>query len=723
MARCELALTDGPLVVSPAWTTVGRLISAKIRRGRRANEGADQPGTADVTLDDPTRALDPTNPGSAWAASLTPMRQMRVVQTLADASTEVLFRGHVAEYSTVWRPTTETTLACVDRLGYFGTRRLADTTSYKAAVLADSPLSYYRLGEATGSKVALDSSPAGRHHTQMRAGIPIGSLVRRWPGAVIADPDAAASLEKGSLWLSPSALPPAGSTTFTLEFWVRKEGDSALQLIHIFPTSVGNTSINILEDGRLRVSQSTGATLTTAVSIIDGEWHHVVWKSTASNVTNTISVDGTVVSGNLNACTISAALSHGISVGPYDVDEWTWYTSLLSTARIAEHYRIARGRWGGAIGHRSGTRINLCLTDLLGVTGSSVAAGVEDVATPGAGGGAEKILSDSAASHLYAVAAVEDGRLYATRAGVITFAARPLLAPAPVAAYANDGTGLRFVHGQPSRRRADIVNHAEVARDGGPAQVVESAASVAAYMRHDASSRTGAYVDDAAAYAAAGRAVRKGKDPVTRIDQLVVNARIGAAEEASVAVRELGDVVSVRLTPPSGSPLDMTCVVEGMSHDIDTGRRWSTTYDLSPLIVPQTPAVSAYAAPDQAVTGTFARITPAHEHYDTANFHTPMLPASLTVPVAGDYLIVATAQFTATSAGELLAAVVVNGTSRALSSFLHNSGNSTLACAPTVYRLVAGDVIEMWAIQTSGGAAAALFYDAYSPVLSAVRLG
>jgi len=729
MARCELALTDGPLVASPVWTTVGRIISAKIRRGRRANEGTGQPGTAEVILDDPTRALDPTNPGSAWAASLTPMRQMRIVQPLADATSPVIFRGHVDDFTAVWRPMPQTTLTCVDLLGYYGTRRLVDAASWRAVVLADTPKAWYRLGGATGSAIVEDSSGNALHGEVKVGGVPRPAFVAV-AGAVIADPNLAADMDKsGALPMSPSAV--SIGANLSLEFFFRAEGagDTNDLAITGVPISISGGSglqqVVLTTNGRLELQQTnsplgTTQRLLSGVNVTDAEWHHVVW--TRATNAHKLTVDGTMVSGSFAAATPFTPAVVGIKTGLYEVDEVAWYTQTLTAARIAEHYRVARGRWGGQTGQRTGARITTC-TDVLGAVAPVIATGVEDVGIPGHDGAAA-ILGESAAKHLAAVADVEGGRLYVTRAGTLTFAARDLLTPAAVAAYANDGTGLRFVHGQPSRRRVDLVNHAEYAREGGPTQVAESASSIAAHLRHDASARTGIYADDFDAAWAAARAVHAGKAPLTRLDQLVVNARIGATEETSCALREIGDVVSVHLTPPSGSALDLLCSVEGISHDLDTGRRWSVTYDLAPVIVPQTPAVSVIAAPDQPLTsGVYSRITPYYEWFDTGNAHSAKaLPQSVTCRVAGDYLVTATITFSPVTAGALLAAVVVNGTTQAAATSLHNAGNYVTLCASAVCRLVAGDVVELYALQTSGLSSTALFSPPYSPVLSMVRL-
>ena len=732
MARCDLALTDGPLVASPTWTTVGRLISTNIRRGRRANEGGSQPGTAEIVLDDPTRALDPTNPGSAWAASLTPMRQMRIVQTLADGFNRLLFRGHVEEYTTTWRPTTTTTLRCVDALGYYASRRMVDAASWPAAVLADSPLAWYRLGEPSGARTVQDSSGLGRHGQIKSSGSPVGGFVAATPGAVVADPDGAIDFDKSGAAYLPAAASPVGAGTLSMEFFVRKEGVSEEQTVLLLVFTTGFIGMQIAADGRPQLyhynyTPDPPTLWQHPSNINDAEWHHIVWTRSAANLQK-VYVDGVVAStSSIPATTVVKAGSLVLDKGPgKSIDEVALYQSELSAARVAEHFRVARGRWGATGGHRSGTRMTTCLTGVLGATQTPVIdAGVEDVGMVGVES-AGALVTDSAATHLDAVASVEGGRLFVTRLGVVTFRERQLVTPTPVATYRNDGGGLRFVHSQPSRRRADLVNHAEFSRNGGPVQIAESQASIAAHMRHDAPSRSGIYTDDFAAAAAASRAVYEGKEPRTRLDQLVVNTGIGGEEETSAALREIGDVVSVRLTPPSGSALDLVCVVEGISHVLEPGMRWTTTYDLSLAGSPQVPAASIIAAPDTAlVSGAYQQITPYYEWFDSANMHSPTIsPQWLVCRVAGDYLLTADILFSAITAGTVLVGIyhTTMGTIAA-TACRHNSGGQVIGLVSTVYRLAVGDTVELRAYQTSGVAQSAIFSAPYTPVLSAVRLG
>jgi hypothetical protein len=101
-------------------------------------------------------------------------------------------------------------------------------TSYPAAVLADGPRAYYRLGESAG-EIAADASGNGFDAGYQQVGT--GTLSFGQPGAINGDADAAAYMEgegnagdgsRANVWLPIEAYPLTGD--FTIELWVRTSG-------------------------------------------------------------------------------------------------------------------------------------------------------------------------------------------------------------------------------------------------------------------------------------------------------------------------------------------------------------------------------------------------------------------------------------------------------------------------------------------------------------------
>jgi len=322
-------------------------------------------------------------------------------------------------------------------------------------------------------------------------------------------------------------------------------------------------------------------TITNPTVVTDGQWHYLNYERNGSSWNVAVDNAG-ATSGVFGAVTAQPPAAGDVfNGGPFWIDEATIFTRILTSTEKTLMFLAARGRWGTLTGgQQSGARVGVVLDQLdWPATWRSVDAGLSPVIPPTVEM-AQTLVDGSALAHLERVRETEEGRLHCTRTGVLRFVQRLTAAPASVASYANTG-GLKFIAARPSRRRADIINHAEATRPGGVTQVADDFTSQARYLRHDAPNREALWLNDAGALAAAQRTVARGATARTRIDQLVVNARIGAAEETACAQRELGDVVTVTLNPPGGTPLTLTCYIEGISHTLDTGRRWTVTYDLT----------------------------------------------------------------------------------------------------------------------------------------------
>jgi hypothetical protein len=87
--------------------------------------------------------------------------------------------------------------------------------AYRAAVLADKPVAYWRLGEAAGT---LATDETGNGHTARYEGTcRLGAA-----GAIAGDPNGAVELDGTSCGLTgPTAVDFTGTAPFTFELWVR----------------------------------------------------------------------------------------------------------------------------------------------------------------------------------------------------------------------------------------------------------------------------------------------------------------------------------------------------------------------------------------------------------------------------------------------------------------------------------------------------------------------
>ena len=767
--KAYIALTAAPLDTAPVWTDAGRVIGANIRRGRRGNEGPTEPGSADIRIDDPDRRLDPTNPGSPWAADLGPMRQVKIDQeerlapltrsdtftrtdstttpgstegatatpwtvaagtwgidagrlrkltadavqemvtvdvgstdqdvsatmlavgggyqglalrfvsttsyllaqvnndlstielyeqvpgvgfvplgsavgtvgvlrcvavgpavsvyrdgtlvitaittrigtrtgvvhyntaartdgftATADGNTERLFTGFLDDVATSYNPPVSTVRA-VDGLAWIGAQRPVKDT-YAALIQTANPYYWWRMDAAVGATMLPDVGPGSASAFPLYAH-PFGATkyIPATPSAIVASPSRAVEMPGGEnfpSWYLGSGFSIASNDTFTLATWIRFPQVPTQEML-IYTAGYGNPVVGLLQFGVNAVGKpfisrrdypayGGGTTTVTApTAVTDGQWHHIEWLRSGANWG--VAVDAAPTTSTVFGAVTAQPPASGdvFNGGPFWLDEGMIFPRLLTTAERTDQFQAARGRWGTLTGgQQSGARVGVILDQInWPASWRSVDAGLSPVIPPTVEM-AQTLVDGSALAHLERVRETEEGRLHCTRAGVLRFVQRPVAAPASVASYANTG-GLKFIAARPSRRRADIINHAEATRPGGVTQVADDFTSQARYLRHDAPNREALWLNDAGALAAAQRTVARGATARTRIDQLVVNARIGAAEETACAQRELGDVVTVTLNPPGGTPLTLTCYIEGITHTIDTGRRWTVTYDLT----------------------------------------------------------------------------------------------------------------------------------------------
>lgn len=217
---------------------------------------------------------------------------------------------------------------------------------YAAAVLADSPVGYWRL--ATDAN---DSSGNGRNGTA--TGVTFGA------GGPTDDEDG----NGHGLFAGDDLIGlPVGwhNNTQTFEAWVRTTDDENTMAV----LSYGNTSNTLnyrwigISEGKAYATQRRASdphVLIGATNIADGEWHHIAATFTTGSGTATMriyvdgqldaeSTDGTV--GNLasvvNVATIGVRrLSSDLDWFNGDIAEVAAYIGELSPERIAAHYAAA----------------------------------------------------------------------------------------------------------------------------------------------------------------------------------------------------------------------------------------------------------------------------------------------------------------------------------------------------------------------------------------------
>lgn len=241
-----------------------------------------------------------------------------------------------------------------------------NATAYSAAVLADSPVGYWRLGEASGTSAADSSGNAN-------AGTYTGTVTLGQSGALAMEPDGssnAAALFDGSSGFVDLGLARLIGTdsslsgNFSVELWVKANGAAAFAYLFNQANSAAVNAITgmnlngagvgygfvIRNDAGTILSLSEGAAAPSRLT--DNVWHHVVF--TRAGTTWCIFVDGVQTATNTTFAPSGTYTCDQVSIGRRSsasgqyaaaiLDEVVVYPAALSAARIAAHYNAGTGR-------------------------------------------------------------------------------------------------------------------------------------------------------------------------------------------------------------------------------------------------------------------------------------------------------------------------------------------------------------------------------------------
>ena len=217
----------------------------------------------------------------------------------------------------------------------------AATSTYSSAVLADSPVAYWRLGEAAGAASVADSS--GQSHT-----------ATVYPGATLGvasglpnDTDTAASLNGSTGYLRGTDTVAVGAD-FTVEAWVKANSPTASGTIFSINGTGGVRTLQL--NGGQFVGMTSHASTWTSYSVMApkvdaSKWHHVVYTIQGGSVLR-LYVDGVAAGSKTltNRGTFSGRPVIGWSDSTWlskfagSVDEVALYPTALSAVRVAAHY-------------------------------------------------------------------------------------------------------------------------------------------------------------------------------------------------------------------------------------------------------------------------------------------------------------------------------------------------------------------------------------------------
>ena len=232
----------------------------------------------------------------------------------------------------------------------------SSTSAYRAAVLADDPVAYFRLGDPSGA-----TSVKNEVQTSGASGSLANAPRLSVPGAIVGDLDTAIGFDtaNGARLDLGTFLPRFDGLDASIELWFKRTvipPDSARFLFdRQTPAGLSGPRYALfLLNTRIhfeRVGVDGGAdVLYPGISIGLGSWYHVV-VTTAAGGPVSIFVNGVVVGGTTTPAVVTPAdlagsLYFGTNVASLNsdaaaaIDEIAIYSKTLSAARVLEHYRV-----------------------------------------------------------------------------------------------------------------------------------------------------------------------------------------------------------------------------------------------------------------------------------------------------------------------------------------------------------------------------------------------
>ena len=194
---------------------------------------------------------------------------------------------------------------------------------------------------------------------------------------------------------------------------------------------------------------------------------------------------------------------------------------------------------------------------------------------------------DAALSLLQDIDQAENGRLFVSAGGSVTFQDRHAAFKPPYnASMGTIGDSLAelpYLDIRLSYDDSQIWNEVNVSRQGGSVQTASGTASGTAYYTRTLE-RTGLpIVSDAEALSCANWLLSRYKDPYLRVTSVTLSGQMTDSLWAHALGRDIGDRVTVVKRTPAGGTINQDCIIEAIEHDVAAGERvWRTTWALSP---------------------------------------------------------------------------------------------------------------------------------------------
>jgi len=222
----------------------------------------------------------------------------------------------------------------------------AGTWGYAGEVLADAPVSYWRLGESTGTTAA--DAKGGRNGTYVNG--PVLGVA----GALVGDSDKAATFDGTNDRVEVPYTAVLNPATFTLEAWAKASTTAGFKTVMSSWTNDGTAAgFGIWAYGanwEFYLAHGTGSQ-SVAAPITANTWTHIA--ATYDGTTMRLYTDGQLRSAQTGGYVPNTSSPFSIGGATYvgsnwqhflngSVDEVAIYNTALPQARIQAHYNASR---------------------------------------------------------------------------------------------------------------------------------------------------------------------------------------------------------------------------------------------------------------------------------------------------------------------------------------------------------------------------------------------
>lgn len=595
--KVSIAFADGPLVVSPTWTDVTAWVrSVRTNRGR-SNELDDfQAGTATVVFENVDRRFDPDYTSGAYYPNVKVRRQIKI-EGVYSAVTYPIFRGVVQSWGQDWpvhnRDAT-CTVQAVDLFGLLATWDLPDS-AYEIVVRSLDPTAWFDVGSTDPVDVINGHTAT---YGALRTEVPSLSAGSTAASRHTVTPGVGTSSTVAVFGFASESSDQTTLTAFlkVTDFLESYNGSvafdvSLLALGVTHDSGTGYCQMGVASTGQFAgyVSTSGGSAQvggTTGETLNDGYTHHLAMVRDGTDLE--LFVDGVSLATATTGSTAFTISNGTIGSGPsglsissisrrhdFIIDQPTiWHgTALTSTQLLA----LSGARYGWAP-ERADARI-VRILDALGIP-----SGLYSTSTASSSVGAF-VGGTDALSYVQSVSRSDQGRLFVNRSGVITFHPKTTdMGAAAVATFADDSTASSVKYSGFGLEYDDRLIYNDVTVSGVDAEAkTENLTSIGSYSRRGLSVRTQLPTDEAARDVAAVHVFRFA-DPQTRGKSWVVHPQrtLNASSTlgyATVLGRELGDIVTIKRTPQTGTAIEKTVSVSSIAHTIDIPEgQWDVSF-------------------------------------------------------------------------------------------------------------------------------------------------